>query len=147
MPQGGARVGGREHCGGGGSGTRQASSHSLTQEGSDPVGGGGGARLGIWPFVREADVPGAEARPTAGGREAPRPVWAAAPGARPAEGAGKAGGWGRALSAPAFSALVAMATDGGLAAERRGRALYEAAQGLETSWGPSGVGWELWPPG
>lgn len=43
---------------------------------------------------------------------------------------------------PAFSAVVAMATDGGLAGERRGRALYEAAQGLETNPGSfrGGVG-------
>lgn len=42
---------------------------------------------------------------------------------------------GRALSAACLFCSVAMATDGGLAGERRGRALYEAALGLETSWG------------
>lgn len=53
------------------------------------------------PGLLVRDEAGVSVRPgpLAGGREAQRPVGAAAPGAFPAQGAGKAGGGGRALSA------------------------------------------------
>lgn len=91
--------------------------------------GGGLEWLGAftWPFVQEeAGVSRLRPGPPAGGREAQRPVGGRNPRSLPSRLSQEAGVGGERLVPPVFSALVAMATDGGLAGERRGRALYEA---------------------
>lgn len=115
---------GLEHWGAGGAGARQATSRSPVQDG--PCGGqavrgvGWGARVGAGAGVR-----GLRPGPLAGGGEAGCPLGAAQPEEPGEQGAGR----GERLVPPASSALVAVATDGGLAGERRGRALYEAGFG------------------
>lgn len=111
---------------------------SVAGAGAGVAGVAGGPHLAF--RVGGSSCEPAEARPACCGQGGPEASGGCRPWSLPSPRSRESRGGGGALSAPAAPALVAMATDGGLAGERRGRALYEAAQRLETSRGSFGGG-------